>query len=125
MGFFDDLLIRANCFAGMHLTTSVISDVKEEIDGFEVGSDGEMANVFNKVDTVGSAGVNLFTRIGVYVVVIALIAWGFSILFANSAERGEKKKEVLPKALGIVLIIAPTTLLVVFELFVNGVLVMG
>lgn len=116
MGVFDSLLIRANCFLGMHLT-SVISEVTEKIQEMELDS-----NLVNKVDTVGATGVNLFTRVGVYLSIIAIIAFGLGILFADDNDRAAKKKAVLPKSLGILLIIGATGLLAVFELVTRGIL---
>ena len=115
MTFLDDMLIRMNCYTGMYLT-SVISDVENAIE-----NTSENTELNNKVDMLFGSGINVGTRIGVYLAVIAVILFGIGMLFANSQKRQEKKEEVLPKIIGIVCIIFPLAILGIFELMARAV----
>lgn len=118
MGFLDSGLIWMRCHT-IAAVTSIISDVDEAMQN--TANSADMTEINGKVDTLFGGGISVGTRIGVYLAIIAIICFGIGLLFANSQTKQEKKSEVLPKAIGIVCIIAPVAILTVFELAVNGV----
>lgn len=118
MGFLDNAYIWMQCHT-VAAVTNIVSEVGDAMKEGETSS--EMANINNKVDTFFGGGISIGTRVGVYLAVIAIVAFGIGLLFANNQTKQDKKGEVLPKAIGIVCIIAPVSLLTIFELVVNGV----
>lgn len=86
----------------MLASSSIVQNV---LDTAKNSSDNTGGEFGQKIDTLGSTGYNLAVKVGIWIAIIGVVIAGISFLISSGQERNDKKKELVFKLVGIVLIV--------------------
>lgn len=102
---------------GILLTPSVRDVIENPNNTLENSS---LATFGRTVDDIGGGAYHLMYKVGIYAVVLAIMAAGFFMIFSNSQNRGEAKSNMMAKFFGGFLIFAAVSIAVILESTGNG-----
>ena len=131
----DDLFIYAQCHLSA-MTSLLLTAGKNGGNGGNTGGNTNVDTVIQglnngtnvvdtggfgqKVDQVGSTGFSLIQKVGIYAAVIVFVAAGIGFLLSSGQDREDKKKGLIMKVVGIVLIVGATGIVASLAAFSNG-----
>lgn len=123
--FVDDVFIFAQChipaMTSLLLTAAPkTSNVDDVINGLNNGTNVVETNLDNTVTKLGSTGFSLIQKIGIYAAVIVFVGAGIGFLLSSGQDREDKKKGLIMKVVGIVLIVGATGIVGALAAFSNG-----
>ena len=134
--FLDDLLIGAQCRMVPVMSSILLTagenggnggngggntNVSDVINGLNNGTNVQNTGEFGKkIDQVGSTGFSLIQKVGIYAAVIVFVAAGIGFLLSSGQDRDDKKKGLIMKVVGIVLIVGATGIVGALAAFSNG-----
>ena len=90
------------------------------IQGLNGGTNVVQTDLDTKVTQLGSTGFSLIQKIGIYAAVIVFVAAGIGFLLSSGQDREDKKKGLIMKVVGIVLIVGATGIVGALAAFSNG-----
>ena len=99
------------------LLTNTVNDV---INGLNSGTNVIGTDLDNKVNQLGSTGFSLIQKIGIYAAVIVFVAAGIGFLLSSGQDREDKKRGLVMKIVGIVLIVGATGIVGALAAFSKG-----
>lgn len=114
LGLCDALVIKAYCSLPI-LTSNVVDDIKQKLSEPTSENDFE-----SKVDEIGATGVNLGTKIGVYLAILVVVITGIGLMFASGKDRDDKKTSAIYRIVGIVLVVSAVAIVGIIEIFANS-----
>ena len=132
--FLDDLVIGAQCMAP-GLTTMLLAggndnnggntnggntNVNDVLTGLNNGTNVVNTDMDTKITQLGSTGFSLIQKVGIYAAVIVFVAAGIGFLLSSGQDREDKKKGLIMKVVGIVLIVGATGIVAALAAFSNG-----
>ena len=79
--------------------------VQSVLDTAKSSSDSTGGDFGQKIDTLGATGYNLAVKVGIWIAIIGVVIAGISFLISSGQERADKKKELIFKLVGIILIV--------------------
>lgn len=119
----DNLFIAMQCKMAMAgagrggmLLTNIIDDIQKQV----ADSDASGGAFGKKVNEVGSTGVNIGTRIALYIAIIGFIIAGVKLLTASGQDREDAKKSILTKVVGVVFIVAAVGIVATLATLATG-----
>ena len=87
-------------------TTSVEQTIGQLTNNANVQGAG--TGLDQKINQVGATGFSLIQKVGIFAAVIVFVIAGIGFLLASGQERDDKKKGLVMKVVGIVLIVGAT-----------------
>lgn len=111
------LLSKLDNLCFMLLTSNPFDAVKNEINNEDNIIENDLTQ---KITEVGATGYSVITKVGLYIGLISLVVCGIGFLFANGQVRDEKKKDLVMKVLGIILIVGAVGLVGAISSFAAG-----
>ena len=73
-----------------------------------------------KINQVGATGFSLIQKVGIFAAVIVFVIAGIGFLLASGQDRDDKKKGLVMKVVGIVLIVGATGIVAAIATFSNS-----
>lgn len=92
----------------LNLLLTAKGNVDDVLNNLNNGSNVVNSNLGTTVDKVGATGFSLIQKIGIYAAVIVFVGAGIGFLLSSGQDREDKKKGLIMKVIGIVLIVGAT-----------------
>lgn len=96
------------------------NNVNDVINNLNNGTNVVSTDLDKKVNTLGDTGFSLIQKVGIYLAVIVFVAAGIGFLLSSGQEREDKKKGLVMKIVGIVLIVGATGIVSSIAAFSGG-----